>query len=74
MPVFRCRTLKPHRTANNKNRRKKKSCYFTERDFAVGEKNMKTEGKVDKKEKARESRQTSLVGMVVVVTFMRVRC
>jgi hypothetical protein len=49
-----------------------KSCYFTERDFAVGEKKITTEGKVDRKEKARESRQTSLVGMVVVVTFMRI--
>jgi hypothetical protein len=33
---------------------------------------MKTEGKVDRKEKARERRQISLVGMVVVVTVMRV--
>lgn len=58
--------IKSRRTAN-KNRGKK--CYFTERDFAVGERKRREK---KRKGEERESSMKSLVGMVVVMTFMRV--
>jgi hypothetical protein len=69
MPVFRRRYIKSHKTAT-KDRRKKELILYRAR-LCSRRKGKERKGKVDSK--GRKSGQRSLVGMVVIVTFLRVR-
>jgi hypothetical protein len=69
MPVFPTPYIKSRWTANE-NRREKELILYSAR-LCSRRKGKERKGKVDRKE--RKSRQKSLVGMVVVVTFLRVR-